>query len=192
LTLHALGLLCGLGATSLATWTAAQWRVRLSFLVGFLIGISALGADRFPQPGWTATVVAAVGALVLWKPAWSGLAALCGGVLAALWISILQLQGLPSALALIVGIGLPALSAILSARRPGFATQTLREESLVILIVLGLAIAMAPEIAAGWRSAIELKAVPLGAEQPTGAAWVLLVGGACVVLGGAYSFWRRR
>ncbi len=185
-------MLCGLGATAFASWVDRGWRTRLGFLGGFLIAVLGFGADRFPQPGWIAITVAIVAALTLWKPAWSVAMVVCGGLLAGLWISVLQLQGLPFVPALVVGVAMPAVSAFFSMRRPDFATQTLREESLILLIVLGLAVAMVPEVTAGWRSALELKAVPLGVESPDGVAWVFLVGGACALFGGMYSLWRRR
>lgn len=190
--LHALGLLCGLGATSLAAWTAGGWRSRSVFLAGFLIGALLFGASRFPDPSWIATATAAATALTLWKPAWSDVAIVCGGILAGLWISVLQLQGLPFAPALFVAAVLPAVAAFLATRRAGFATLALREEALVIVIGLGLALAMAPEVAAGWRSALELKAIPLDVERPGGAIWLLLFGGLCTLFGGLYSLWRRR
>ncbi len=190
--LHALGLLCGLGATSLATWTAGGRRSRGVFLAGFLLGALVLGTSRFPDPSWTATAAAVAAALTLWKPAWSEVTVVCGGVLAGLWISVLQLQGLPFAPALFVAAVLPAVAAFLAARRAGFATPRLREEALVIVIGLGLALAMAPEVAAGWQSALELKAIPLDAERPGGAVWIFLFGGLCALFGGLYSLWRRR
>jgi len=192
LELHALGLLCGLGATSLATWTAGSLRGRAVFLAGLLVGTLFLGADRFPGPSWIATTTVVVAALTLWKPAWSVVAVFCGGVLAGLWVSVLQLQGLPFAPALFVAVVLPAVAAYLAVRRTGFATPKLREEALIVLIGFGLAMAIAPEVTAGWRSALELKATPLGAESPGGAGWVFLFGGFCALFGGLYSLWRRR
>ncbi|HEY5623703.1 MAG TPA: hypothetical protein VIV14_08065 [Gammaproteobacteria bacterium] len=192
LELHALGLLCGLGATSLATLTSEGWRYRVLFVAGFVAGAIFLGSDRFPNPTWVATIAAVAAAVTLWRPAWSGAGIVFGGVLGGLWISVLAAQGLPFFAATIIAVTLPGVAVWLCAVRTSFATPRLREEALVMLIGLGLVLATGPDIADGWRSAIALKAVPLVSEQPAGAGWSLAFLGSCALVGGLYSLWRRR
>lgn len=188
---HALSMLCGLGTATFAT-SATGWRTASGLTLGFAAAAVLIRPERLPNPVWTGGLVALAAILQLVRPGVRPLTAASGGALAGLWSSILRMQGLPPAPALILAAALPAISAILTARRPAFAPVTLREEALVVVLLLGLAVAMAPEVSAGWRSALALNLEEKNSVGQIVPAWVLFLSAVSAALGGLYSLWTRR
>ena len=192
--LHVLGMLSALGAAVFAAFGAAgrPSNGALSIALAVAAGVAASGrAGWFMSPagvGWLTAAVAGVGLL---RPRWSPLVAAGGGLLAGLWISVLQTQGVPFAPALIVAMAVPALAAWL-VRRPGFAPPALVEEALLLVGGFGLLLAVGGEVAAGWESAGALAASPLAASPAADSKWLAAFTIGCVIAGGLYSLWKRR
>jgi hypothetical protein len=136
--------------------------------------------------------IAVVAATALFRPQWSLLAPIAGGLCAAAWTSILRAQGLPWLPAALGAGGLLIAAVVLTARRPGFSSAAMRDESLVLVGVFALGLAVGPDIVGGWRSGVALTAEPLVAEEITVGPWPGALAIGCVLLGGAYSLWKRR
>jgi hypothetical protein len=75
--------------------------------------------------------------------------------------------------------------------RPKFAPAAIRDDGLILIAAMGLLLAVAPGLAEGWRSAVTLNVGERGASSQAVPVWVLVMGGASLGLGGAYSVWRR-
>ena len=191
LLFHALWMLCGFGAVVFAaTAIRGRWSVAVG-ACGFVLGALAAGIDGGPDPVWVAGLAVLVAVLVLtWPRHWILASASCG-LCAGIWGSLFQAQGLPAASAYASAAAVPALSAWLAARRPVFAPPILRDERLLAVFVLGIAVAIAPAIAEGWRAAMNLTLESGTMKQPV-PAWTVALAGASLASGGMYALWSRR
>ena len=187
--LHAVGLLCALAASVFAT--AARGRHgALTLATGFLIGSAWLQ----PGPGWTGAVVAATAGLALVRPEGalaSRAAPLVAGLAGGLWSRVLGGYGLPLWLACLLATGVIAVAAVFSARDPRFAAPAVREDALAALGVLGLGVAAAPGVAAGWRAAQGMNLAVEDLVRPSVHPGVSLGLAAVVALGGLHTLRRR-
>ena len=187
--LHAVGLLCALAAAVFA----ASLRDRIGALAlaaGFLMGVAWLQ----PGPGWTGAVVAATAGLALVRPggAAASLAApLVAGLAGGLWSGVLGGYGLPLWLAGLLASGVIAVAAVSAARDPRFAAPAVREDALAALGVLGLAVAAAPGVAAGWRAAQAMNLASADTVRPGLHPGVVVALTAAVALGGLHTLRRR-
>ena len=186
-------MLCGFGAATLAT-TAAGNRYALGALgFGFVVSVWALGPDRILDPALVGLVVAAVAIAYLSRPGLAVLSAGCAGGLAGLWFSLLQIQNVPVAGALVLALAVPAVSVYMTSRRSGFAPLALGEEALLYVIALALIVAMEPGVVSGWESASVLNLDYETGMESVISGWVLVLVGVSVVAGSVYSLvWRRR
>jgi hypothetical protein len=196
---HALWILSGVGAVVFSANPASSrltWLASGFLILGFAIGVAATGPDRVPDPVWIGGVAALLAALLLFKPRLGAVAAAYGGFLAAIWGVLMRVQGTPPAFALALAAAVPAVSAILTVRRPGFAPVHLREEALLVVLVLGVVVSMAPGAAAGWQAAVALNAesltVPNDVASQMIPVWTIAATVAATLLGGAYALWMRR
>ncbi|HEU4618957.1 MAG TPA: hypothetical protein VFV10_13030 [Gammaproteobacteria bacterium] len=187
-----LGILLGFAAVTLAALEPRRPWVALVSLAGFAAGAAWLGPARFPDPGTAAFLAAGPAALALAKPRWGAGAAACAGLAAALWAGVMQVQGLPALPAAAVAALPPAAAALLARRSGRFAPAGLREEALALVVVLGLLVALVPEVVAGWRSASAFGSTPQEAARAGGTAWMLAAASLCAVGGALYALWRRR
>ena len=188
----ALLMLCGLGAAIFATTTAGKRSSLIAMSIGFAAAVVLIRPQALPNPGWTGSIVAGIAALEVFRRDVRWLSPLCAGALAGLWSVLLQIQGLPLPAAVLVAAVVPAVSAYLAARRKGFAPQALREEAMLAMVALGLAVAIIPEITSGWQSALVLNREQGNSSNQIIANWVLVLSAVSVVLGGLYSLLRRR
>ena len=187
--LHAVGLLCGLAAAVFAALVRDRYGA-LALAVGFLIAIVWLQ----PAPGWTGAVVAATAGLALARPggAPASLAAsLVAGLAGGLWSGVLVGYSLPLWLASLLALGLLAFAAVSAARDPRFAAPSVREDALAALGVLGLAVAAAPGVAAGWRAAAAMNLAAGDMVRPGVHPGVVLGLAAAVAFGGLHTLRRR-
>lgn len=187
--LHAVGLLCGLAAAVFATGVRDRYGA-LTLAAGFLIGIAWLR----PGPGWTGTVVAVAAGLSLVRPGTTpaSLAApLVAGLTGGLWSRVLGGYGLPLWLACLPASGVIVFAAVSSARDPRFADATVREDALVALGVLGLAVAAAPGVTAGWGAAQAMNLADEDMVRRGVHPGVVLGLAAVVALGGLHTLRRR-
>ena len=187
--LHAVGLSCALAAAVFATAVRGRYGA-LTLAAGFLIGIAWLR----PDPGWTGAIVAATAVLALVRPGGvpaSRAAPLVAGLAGGLWSTVLGGYGLPLWLAGLLASGVVAFAAVSAARDPRFVTPSVREDALAALGVLGLAIAAAPGVAAGWRSAQAMNLAAGDTVRPGVHPGVVLGLAAVVALGGLHTLRRR-
>lgn len=185
-------MLCGLGAASFATTAAGKRQSLTVLLLAFVGGAVFLRPEALPPAAWTGCIVAVAATLYLFRPETTIATSLCGGFLAALGTALLQIQGIPWPLALILFGIVPGISAYLATKRPVFAPDTLRQEAMLLMIALGLAVAMIPEISSGWLSAEALNRSERSNVDQVIATWVFVLVAASLVLGGFYSLLRRR
>jgi hypothetical protein len=149
---------------------------------------AGLGA---PDVSAMAFCVVAAGATALARPQWVLLPPLAAGLFAAAWSSVLRAQGLPWLPAVLLAVAVLLGARAVAARRAGFAPPELRDEALVVVASFGLLLAVGPDVVAGWRSAVSLKAEPLAGQGGVG-PWLGALALGCVLLGGAYTAWKRR
>ena len=160
------------------------------FLVTWPVASGIGGADPMAV-GVTATAIAL--AALLGRPPFY-VASFTSGAAAALWSRYLEVLGLPVWITVPVAAAMPAVAVWLSAVRPVFAPPRLREEGLLLVVALGLAVAFLPELVVGWQSASSLNTgslrEPSTVAQP--AAWALVAAAAAAVAGGFVAARRRR
>ena len=187
--LHAVGLLCALAATVFAALLRDR-NGALALAAGFVMGVAWLQ----PGPGWTGAAVAATAGLALVRPggAAASLAApLVAGLAGGLWSGVLGGYGLPLWLACLLATGVIAVAAVSAARDPRFAAPSVREDALAALGVLGLAVAAAPGVAAGWRAAQAMNLASADTVRPGLHPGVVVALSAVVALGGLHTLRRR-
>jgi hypothetical protein len=163
-----------------------------ALVVGFAAAAALIRPQALPPAAGTGWIVALIAALFLGRPKTTILPGVCGGFLAALWSALLQIQGLPRLAALTVAGIVAATSVYLATKRASFAPDALKQEAMLVMIVLGLAVAVIPEISAGWQSALALNREERNSAEQIIANWVLVLSAVSVVLGGLYSLLRRR
>lgn len=181
--------LCGLAAVVFATASRGTRGAAL-LSAGFICGLGL----PVPSPGWTGAFVAAIAVLVLMdlhSPTTAFASPLASGLTGGLCAQMLAGHGMATWLAWPLAAGFVAASAIASQRKPRFARREIREDALAALAALGLFVAAAPSVAAGWRTA---GAMNLAANDLAGPALNsgLLLGVAAVVALGGLSALRRR
>ena len=189
LLLYTLGLLCALAAAVFAT-AVRGYRGVLALSVGFLMGMAWLA----PAPGWTGAVVGVMAVLMLVAPhgalVWLA-APLASGLTGGLWAQMMAGYGLPAWLAWLLAGGVMAVSAVASQRDPRFARPAVREDALVALAVLGLTVAAAPGVTAGWRAAGAMNLAGNDMLRSGTSPGMLLGLAAVLSLGGIHTLWRR-
>lgn len=194
LTYHALWMLCALGAAVFAAGTPAGVRPSAALATGFAAAALLTSGSSLPDAVWTGGLAAVAAAAYLFKPRLQLVAIAIGGALGGLWSALLEVQGLPVVVALIVAAGLVIVSLRLSRTRAGFATEALTQEGLLAIGVLGLGVAMLPGVLDGWQAATNLS----GAQEQRATApasipmWTLVLLLASTSLGALHSVWGRR
>ncbi len=183
---HAAGMVCGLGAATLAT-TVTGRRDNVVLITGF--GVATFWLR--PEPVWIGGVVALVAVLGLSGSRFGPLSAFAAGALAGLWGHTLLSYGLPAWSALPLAAAVPGAAAVLTHRSPRFAPLALREDALLTICSLSLVVAAAPTLSTGWRSAIAMNLEPGSVARPAMGLWLTLGLGAVVFLGGLHALWRR-
>jgi hypothetical protein len=157
----------------------------------FVLGFAApVFVGYSPAPEHVGTLAALSAGISLFHPRYQVLASLLGGAVAGCVAPMILSMGAPTALALIGAATIPAISLLL-ARNPRFAPGVIMEEALLLLFLLGLGAALVPPILEGWRTAAGMNAM-VGVASQTLPAWVLLVAGASLLFGSAWSAWRSR
>ena len=193
LLVHALGMLCALGAATLAAAARSSRYAVPALALGFAVSVVAIAPERMPNPVWIGGWVALVAILELARPGFEVLTAASAGALAGLWFSLLQIQGLSMTFALVLAAAVPATSAFMASRSPRFMPASLGDEALLVVIALALIVAVTPDVSAGWRSALVLNLENESARSEELSRWVLVLTGSSVALGGLYSLvWRSR
>lgn len=199
LTIHVIGLLSVLGAavfgaTGVPHPARAGRRTWLVPAAGFVVTWPVASGVGVADPTASGAIAAAVAAVALLRRPPPYVVSLAGGAAAALWGRYLEVLGLPAWFAVPMAVAVTAVAVWLSVVRPVFAPVRLREEGLLLVLALGLAVAFLPELVVGWQSASVLNAGslqdPLTAGQP--AVWALVAAAAAAVAGGFVAARRRR
>ena len=192
LSFHALWMLCALGPVVFGAAVGRRASDRLAIGAGFAAAATYARADRLPDPVWVAALVATAAGIYLFRPRYAVVAALLGGAAAGFWTGLLEVQGLSWLVAAFVASATLAISARLATYRPRFAPETLRDEGLLIVALVSLAVAVLPGIQDGWHAAGNLT---MAAERPPQTAiplWTLALLFVSTLLGALYSLWSRR
>lgn len=190
--LHAAGLLAALAATVFAAQSAGRNLAQATLFAVFAAAAHALTRLAPPDPATLGFCVAAAAVSSLARPRWWLLPPLAGGAVGAVWISVLEAQGLPWLAGAPGAAFLLATAVSLAARRRGFMPPEVRDEALVLVAAFALLLALVPDVVEGWRASLALKAEPLAAAGPQAGPWLGALVAATVLLGGAYSLWKRR
>lgn len=188
---HALAMLCSLGAVAMATF-AVRPRSLVALAFGFGAAALVVRPDALPDPAAVGGAIVAVAATALLRPRYADLIAASAGVLAAIWMSMLEAVGAPLIAAILIAVAPVICSAFFTRRDLKFAPLDLREEALLLVLVFAVVVALAPGVAAGWQSAtaLNLEQKEVGAQVVP--AWTLLFTLGAAAAGGLYSVWMRR
>ncbi len=192
LTFQALWMVCALGAVVLAAGAATRRAELIALAAGFAASAVFITPDNIPDAssvGLSAALAAM--ASLLW-PRTRLLVAVFGGGLAAVWSALLEVQGLPAALALPAAGLLVAMTVWMARDRPAFAPDSLREEALVTTAVLATAAAMLPGMLDGWRAAGNLTVETGDAAAVAIPVWTSALVALSLALGATFSVWSRR
>lgn len=191
----ALWFVCALGTAALAAVGPQSRTGSVLGVAGFALGAWWIRQPFAPATPAVAMVMAVVAALELVRPRPQPFAIALAGWLAGVWSAVLQAQGMPLTVAIVVAGTLPAASLYLRTQRPVFAPAALREEALLFLVILGVVSAAAPGIAEGWRAAGNLN-IHSGEAVASATAgmplWTMAVASAALLTGGLFSLWSRR
>lgn len=188
---YALSLLCSLASVAFGTLDA---RLRANVAVALAFALASIGVrpNGLPDPVWVGGIVAALGIVALVRPSSWTVVAACGGALAGIWVSMLEVIGLPLPAAVTVAAVPVVVAAYLTRTKPDFAPVALREEALLVVLVLGIVVAIAPGIVAGWQSAAILNLQQQEVASQAVPAWTLLLTLGAAATGGLYTVWMRR
>jgi hypothetical protein len=191
LDFHVLWTLTGVATLVFATLTAPTWRARTAAALTFA-ATTAAGAWFGPPPAdATGLLVGLAAAAMLLRPGSINLAPLLAGALGGAWGIMLAAQDVAPALAIPAAAVWP-VAAMWCARQPAFAPARLRDDALIVLVVLGAVTAVVPGVLEGWRAAVNLSVQSAPAAPMPLPAWTLAIGGSALALGGLYSLWSRR
>ena len=187
--LHALGMLCSLGAVIFAAGVRDRWGA-VALAAGFVVGAVWLR----PEPVLAGGLAVAAAALSLARPRRVPVFlvdAVVAGLLGGLWGHVLAQFGLSPWSAWPLAAMVAGAAAFMSRRLPRFAPPAMREDALLAHAFLGALVAAWPAVATGWSAA---SALNLESEETIRAAVqppVVIGLAALVSLGGLHALWRR-
>ena len=192
LTFHALWMLCALGAATFAAAAAPRRRWLIALALGFVSPVVFSGPAPVPDPE-VAGLFAAGGAIVyLFRPRYAWFAFVLGGAVAGMLIQVTTVLGAPALVsAPLVAVGMAGI-VWLARTRPVFSPEALREEALLIVCMLGLAVAVLPSVLDGWQAARNLNMRVENVATQAIPTWALSVVATSTLLGAAYALWSRR
>jgi hypothetical protein len=190
--LLALGMLCALGAATFAAAAAPRRRWLIALAIGFVSAVVLPGAEQPPDPETIGLFAAVSGIVYLFRPRYAWLAMMLGGVVAGMLIPVLGMLGAPVLLTgPLIALGM-AGTVWLAQTRPVFSPETLREEALLIVCTMGLAVAVLPSVLDGWQAARNLNVPVENVAREAIPTWTLSVIATSTLLGAAYALWSRR
>jgi len=119
--------------------------------------------------------------------------AVAAGWLAAVWATILNLEGVPLWAAALVALALPCVSVARIRRDAAFAPPRLLEDALLVVTLVSVCAAAAPGLVDGWHGAVNLKMVGTPTEQTSMVpAWAVAISVAALTCGAGVGMWSRR
>jgi hypothetical protein len=191
-TVLALWMLCALSAATFAAAAAPRRRWLIAFAIGFVLAAALSGSERSPDPEMIGLFATAGGLVYLFRPRYASLAMVLGGAVAGMLIPVLGLLGAPAFVTTPVIALTIAATVWLAKTDPGFSPEMLREEALLIVSTLGLAVAVLPSVLDGWQAAATLNVRVETVAREAIPAWALSVVATSTLLGAAYALWSRR
>lgn len=198
--LHAFALLCGIATVTccahINSHSSEGWRWLLTMVLGLALlpPFALLLPNVVPlamQASHAALLIALAAMSLLRRPS-AHMALYYGGFLTALWISTLLTAAYPLLLAVLLPLAAALTTQLLALYRPGFRSESLLQEALIVLLMISLPVALVPELIAGWRSATALQGIdPATVAAPlvsgVGAVTVAVM---CVLFGILYTRWK--
>ncbi len=187
--LHALGMVCSLGAVIFAAGVRDRWGA-VALAAGFVAGAVWLR----PEPVLAGGLAVAAAALSITRPRRVPvflIDAVVAGLLGGMWGHVLAQFGVPPWSAWPLAAIVACAAALLSRRLPGFAPRAMREDALLAYAFLGALVAAWPAVTMGWSAA---SAMNLESEETIRAAVRLPVAiglASLASLGGLHALWRR-
>ncbi len=193
-----LPLLCGLATLCFSSCIKSSRQIPY-LLLGFVIGLGIVnwGAAnpifQFMVSPQELAIVAAVSALLLLRHHdWRHFGLVLSGLIAAFWVSTLEAMGAPYELSLLLVCGVTGLNVWAALKRQAFITDSILDEALLIVFVLGLIVGLVPEVINGWRSAGALQALDTANNNQNPEFESLLVALSGIVLGIGWSLLRNQ
>lgn len=187
--LHAVGMVCSLGAVIFATGVRDR-----KGAAALAAGFAAAAVWLRPEPVLAGGIAAGAAALSLARPRRVPahlIDAAVAGLLGGLWGHVLARFGLPPASAWLLAAVVVAAAAFMSRRQPRFAPLALREDARLAHACLAALVAAWPAVSTGWSAAsamnLESEEMVRAAVQPPVAIGLA----ALVSLGGLHALWRR-
>lgn len=192
LTFQALWLLCALGAVVCAAASARRRRDLAGLAIGFVVAVIAASPVRLPDAATVGTLAVVAAAIALFRPRLAILSALIGGALAGMLSALVEAQGLSAFVSPVAAGLLLVVPVWLTRTRPHFAPERIREEGLLGVGLLGLAVTVLPGVLDGWHAAANLAAPTERTLSTMVPAWTMALLLTSTTLGALYSLWSRR
>lgn len=192
-TFHALWMLCALGAVVHAATAAHRVRDLIALAIGFVLATIAASPQRLPDATWVGALSAGIAIAVVFRPRLAIPAAAWGGALGGVLTALTEVQGVPAAASVGPVVVLIATVVWLTRLRPAFAPESLRDEALLAITLLGLVVSVMPGVIDGWQAAAALTIEPAATGPVTPVpVWTLTLVGMATALGAVSSMWRHR
>ena len=149
-----------------------------------------LRGGNVPDTAAIAGLAALVAGATLYRPHWTILPDYCDGLLEASLGEFAASQGVMAPVAFSLAALLPIAALVLSRNR-GFATASMIEEGILLVLALGRFASGGPASIDGWLSAGSLNQAAQAANRVM-PGWVLGTVGASIFIGGLWSLWRHK
>ena len=192
LTYHALWMLCALGTVVFATAAAPHVRPITALAAGLIAGVVWWSPERVPDAAETGFLTSLAAALYLFRPRLRLVTAAFGGVLAGMLAALFEMYGVSRNVSPVAGIALVAVSIWLARTKSSFAPESLRDEAMLIIGLIGLGVAILPGVMDGWQAATNLSAATERVPTASLPMWTLLLVLTTSSCGAVYSVWSRR
>ena len=192
LTYHALWMLCALGTVVFATAAAPHLRPITALAAGLIAGVVWWSPERVPDAAETGFLTSLAAALYLFRPRLRLVTAAFGGVLAGMLAALFEMYGVSRNVSPVAGIALVAVSIWLARTKSSFAPESLRDEAMLIIGLIGLGVAILPGVMDGWQAATNLAAATERVPTASLPMWTLLLVLTTSSCGAVYSVWSRR
>jgi hypothetical protein len=187
-------LAAALGSVVFATAAGASTRGLIAATLAFAATVAWPPAALVPSATGgvaLAASVLAVGRLAGWGR--SDVLAAAAGWLAAVWATLLSVEGVPLWGAALLALALPCAGAACVRRDQAFAPPRLLEDALVVVALVSVCAAAAPGLVEGWHAAVNLKMVGTPTEQASMVpAWAVAISLAAIACGAGIGVWSKR
>jgi hypothetical protein len=185
-------MLCALGTVVFATAAASHARPMTALAAGLIAGVLWWSPARVPDAAVTGMLTSLAAALYVFRPRLRLVSAAFGGALAGMLAALVEMYGVSPRVSPLAGIALVAVPIWLARTRPSFAPELLRDESMLMIGLVGLSVAILPGVMDGWQAATNLAAATERVGTTSLPMWTLLLLATTSSCGAFYSLWSRR